>query len=107
MQSCIEKKTSKIYYFAINIAMIHIKYPIVMMYWFSQNDLKMDLVADATTLNRIAEVKMYIHFADNNCQCNSEVLENSTYSIFMLNIYNFYLIILIAPYVFDFEKKFN
>jgi len=52
-------------FFGINIAMTYIKYPNVRMYWSSQEGLKMNLIADAMTYNRFAEIKRFIHFADN------------------------------------------
>lgn len=52
-------------FFAINIAMTYIKYPNVRMYWSSQEGLRMNLIADAMTCNRFAEIKRFIHFVDN------------------------------------------
>jgi len=52
-------------FFAINIAMTYIKYPNVRMYWSSQGGLRMNLIADAMTCNRFAEIKRFIHFVDN------------------------------------------
>jgi hypothetical protein len=52
-------------FFGINIAMTYIKYSNVRMYWSSQEGLRMNLIADAMTCNRFAEVKRFIHFADN------------------------------------------
>jgi len=54
------------FFFAINIVMTYIKYPNVRMYWFSQEGLRMDLIADAMSYNRFSEVKRYINFVDNS-----------------------------------------
>lgn len=52
-------------YLGINIIMTYIKYPNSRLYWSSISALRMNLIADAMSVNRFEEIKRYLHFSDN------------------------------------------
>lgn len=60
-------------YFAINIAMTYIQYPNVRMYWSSLPGIRMNLIADAMTVNRFSEIKRFLHFEYNNKKPDSSI----------------------------------
>jgi len=55
-------KNELLVYLGMNIVMTYIKYPNGRMYWSSKPGLRMDLIADAMTVNRFEEIKRYVHF---------------------------------------------
>ncbi|KAM3863421.1 deleted in lung and esophageal cancer protein 1-like [Diretmus argenteus] len=52
-------------FLGMNMVMSYIKYPRARMYWSSEEGLRLDLVADAMSVNRFEKILRYVHFVDN------------------------------------------
>lgn len=52
-------------FLGIYIVMTYIRYPRIRHYWSSETGLRMDVVADAMSINRFEDLRRYLHFHDN------------------------------------------
>ncbi|XP_039290397.1 piggyBac transposable element-derived protein 3 [Nilaparvata lugens] len=53
-------------FLGVALVMSYIKYPRIRQYWSQQAGLRMDLIADAISVNRFEEIRQYLHFIDSN-----------------------------------------
>lgn len=78
-----ERKT----FLGINMVMSYLRYPRSRMYWSLEERLRLDLIANAISVNRFEEILRYIHFVDNYSQ--EPRTTDELYKIFMCNIFTY------------------
>lgn len=53
-------------YLGVVLVMTYIKYPRIRHYWCTEHGLRMNLIADAMSLNRWEDIRRYLHFIDSS-----------------------------------------